>query len=74
MPKHPADTLAYRFDEWSPDGNRLVETHAFIGDFEVAKVAWEQCTKSKPNDRLTWRHGARVIEEQLWSDKFAERA
>ena len=68
--RHPADALAYRIDEWSADGGKLVGTLAFIGDFEAAKAAWLQFTKSKPNDRLTWRHGTRVIQEQPWSDKF----
>jgi hypothetical protein len=72
--RHPADALAYRIDEWSADGGKLVGTLAFIGDFEAAKAAWLQFTKSKPNDRLTWRHGTRVIQEQPWTDKFAERA
>ena len=70
---HPADALAYRIDEWSEDRGKLVGTLAFIGDFEAAKAAWLQFTKSKPNDRLTWRHGTRVIQEQPWSDKFASR-
>jgi hypothetical protein len=49
---------------------KLVGTLAFIGDFEAAKAAWLQFTKSRPNDRLTWRHGTRVIREQPWTDKF----
>jgi hypothetical protein len=60
--RHPADAIAYRIDEWSAEGGKLLGTLAFIGDFEAAKAAWLQFTKSKPNDRLTWRHGARVIQ------------
>lgn len=74
MPKHPADTLAYRFDEWTPDGKTLVATHAFIGDWEVARAAWRALIRQKPHDRLTMRHGALVHAEQPWSDKFAKRA
>lgn len=72
--RHPADALAYRIDEWSADGSKLAGALAFIGDFEAAKAAWLEFTKSKPNDRLTWRHGTRVIQEQPWTDKFAKQA
>lgn len=41
-----------------------MEPLAFIGDFAAAKAAWEQYKLSKPNERLTWRHGARVVQEQ----------
>ena len=61
--RHPADALAYRIDEWSPDGGKHVETLAFIGNFAAAQVAWEQYTKAMPNDCLIWRHGTRVIQE-----------
>ncbi len=56
------------------DGNKLVGTLAFICDFEAAKAAWLQFTKAKPNDRLTWHHGTRVIQEQPLSDRFEKRA
>ena len=50
------------------------EARRCAGDFEAANAAWLQFTKSKPNDRLTWRHGTRVIQEQPWSDRFATKA
>lgn len=51
--RHPADALAHRIDEWSPDGGKHVDTLAFIGNFAAAQAAWEEYRKSKPYDRLT---------------------
>ena len=72
--RHPADALAYRIDEWSPDGRKHVETLAFIGNFAAAQAAWEQYALSKPHDRLMWRHGIHVIQEQSRTDKFNKPA
>jgi hypothetical protein len=52
-------------------GRQHVATLAFIGNFAAAQAAWDQYTKALPHDRLTWRHGTHVIQEQPWPDKFA---
>lgn len=64
--------LAYRFDEWDKEGNKVLQTHAYVADWEVGKVVWEMLKQQNPYARLTWRHGALVHKEQPWRDRWAK--
>ena len=56
--------MIYRLDEWTADGNGIARTHAWLGDFDMAAAAWHVLTtRTAAGRRLTWRHGARVIQE-----------
>jgi hypothetical protein len=68
---HPAESMPYRIDEWDKAGNSVVAPLAFMTDLAAAQAAWAVYCAAKPHDRLTLRHGAHVLNEQLWSDKFA---
>ena len=68
---HPAESMPYRIEEWDREGNRFVASLAFMTDLAAAQAAWVIYRAAKPFDRLTLRHGAHVLTEQRWSDKFA---
>jgi hypothetical protein len=68
---HPAEAMPYRIEEWDRDGNRIAASLAFMTDLAAAQAAWSVYRAAKPFDRLTLRHGAHVLAEQPWLDKFA---
>ena len=69
---HAVESMAYRIEEWDREGNRIVAALAFMDDLAAAQAAWAVYRAAKPFDRLTLRHGAHVLAEQSWSDKFAD--
>ena len=69
---HPADSMPYRIEEWDRAGNHIVASLAFVTDLAAAQAAWAVYRAAKPFDRLTLRHGAHVLAEQSWSDRFAD--
>ena len=69
---HPAESMPYRIEDWDREGNRIVAPLAFMTDLAAAQAAWAVYKAAKPFDRLTLRHGAHVLAEQPWLDKFAD--
>ena len=67
---HPAESMPYRIEEWDREGNHVAASLAFTMDLAAARAVWEIYRAAKPHDRLTLRHGAHVLAEQEWSDKF----
>lgn len=50
-------------DLWWPDGSQIREQIAYCKSFAVAEAAYHAALKVYPYDRVTFRHGARVIRE-----------
>jgi hypothetical protein len=57
--------IQHRIDVWAEPGKGggIVETLAIISDHKMAKAAFLQAVRDRPNARITMRHGARVIEQ-----------
>jgi hypothetical protein len=62
--------LIFRVDRWEPDGSGM-QPLAFLADLTVARGAYRAFCLLFPFDRLTLRHGALVMEQQPWTDRFA---
>lgn len=56
-------------DAWDQSGTRIIEQVAYCKCFAAAEAAYEAAIKAYPYDRVTFRHGMRVIREH--HGKFA---
>jgi hypothetical protein len=60
-------TFNYRIDRWADDGNSIQDYVAGVTDFAVAKATYRAACRRWPNDKISLRQGARVI-ERSWGD------
>jgi len=51
----------FSIEEWSPDGNRLIETVAGAKEHRVARAAFEALVDLRPKARVMLRNGAQVM-------------
>lgn len=64
-------------DLWEPDGQKIREQLAYTKCFACADAAYGAALDAHPFDRITFRHGARVIQERpasRWTSEAAEAA
>ncbi len=77
--------FAYRIDQWTDDGESIVEHVADVEDFQVAMATYHAACKRWPRKAMTLRQEDRVIEDTRrtrlatlfsfpWSDKGRRRA
>jgi hypothetical protein len=76
--------FAYRIDQWTDDGESIVEQVADVEDFQVAMATYHAACKRWPRKAITLRQEGRVIEDTRrtrlstlfsfpWSDKGRQR-
>lgn len=63
MPRLP-ENLSHTIDQWTDDGQTLVEVLARAKTYEVAVAAFEAAVKAEPHAFLRLAHGARIIRER----------
>lgn len=62
MPAKP-DHLPICIEEWTPDGERLVETLVRCINVPIARAAFPACVGMRPRGRIMIRHGTRVVQD-----------
>ncbi len=55
--------FAYRIDQWTDDGESIVEHVADVKDFQVAMATYHAACKRWPRKAMTLRQEGRVIED-----------
>jgi hypothetical protein len=55
--------FAYRIDLWDADGENVVEHLAGVEDSQVAMATYLAACERWPDDPITLRQGARVIQD-----------
>ena len=55
--------FAYRIDQWTDDGESIVEHLADVEDFQVAMATYHAACKRWPRKAITLRQEGRVIED-----------
>ena len=63
MPQIP-ENLPYTVDEWSEDGQNLVQYHVRAKHFEVAVAAFEAVARMEPEPNLAMMLGTQVLRER----------
>jgi hypothetical protein len=58
------DHLSYNVCRWSADGETIHDVVALVSQFTVAAAAYDAALAVYPVDRITLRHGIRVIRER----------
>jgi hypothetical protein len=58
--KHPSD---FTVQFWDADGSNVTRTMAICDNAIVARAAYDEAVRQYPGERITLRHGARVIAE-----------
>jgi uncharacterized protein YdaU (DUF1376 family) len=53
--------FAFRIDVWDSAGDSLTEHLAGIEDYAIAVAAYWTAIQNRPKDKITLRHGARVV-------------
>lgn len=56
--------MDFRIEEWSADGERLVELLAEAGHVHVATAAWWAACAIRPSSTVRMRKGALVMREK----------
>lgn len=54
---------SYRIDEWNEGHRAIIETLAYISDYDVAVSTYWLLIQKKPDALITLRQGARVLRE-----------
>jgi hypothetical protein len=55
--------FAFRIDRWDREGHTIMDHVAGIEDLMVAMAAFEAACRHWPDETITLRQGARVIED-----------
>ena len=58
-----AEELPYTVEIWDADGSSLIQTLARCSSATLAIAAFEAAIEVQPRERITARHGARVLRE-----------
>jgi hypothetical protein len=76
LPYKDPDTreLKFRIDMWDEHASTITATHGWLSDLMVSHRAFDEFCLTFPFDRLTLRHGAFLMREQAWSDRWATDA
>jgi hypothetical protein len=60
---HLEDDLPFRVEQWDADGERLEQTLSASADLKLARSAFAEAVRPRPEQRIVLRHKTRVIEE-----------
>jgi hypothetical protein len=59
------DSLAYNVCRWDDKGVHILQEIAVGIDYQCTLAAYEKALTVYPRDRLTFRHGIRLIRERV---------
>ena len=59
------EELPYTVEIWDTEGSSLIQTLARCSSATLAIAAYEAAVTVQPRERITARHGARVIRETM---------
>jgi hypothetical protein len=56
-------TFSFRIDRWDRDGNTIMDHVAGVENLMVAIAAYEAACRHWPDETITFRQGAHIIED-----------